>query len=90
MTAIPTVDISLASRACDAESVPGILEKLASFGKSPSVDRDDTRLEVLAIARALVLALETPRETMIKHNWAQVSSTGGYNSCFIADPGLNH
>lgn len=33
----------------------------------------ESRLALLASARALVQALETPRETMIKHIWAQPS-----------------
>lgn len=70
----PPVDIGIAIRACDPEAVPSILKQISSFGGSPSTDSDDTRLELLANARALVRALETPRETMIKHNWAQVCS----------------
>lgn len=68
----PIVDISTAVRACDRDAVPGILKELSSFGNTPSVEHDDTRLRMLASAKALVRALETPRETMIKHNWAQV------------------
>jgi len=66
------MDINIAIRACNPDAVPRILEDLLTFGKSPSVDQDDTRLAMLASARALVRALETPRETMIRHNWAQV------------------
>lgn len=66
------VDIDIAIRANDAKAVPTILKAVTSFGTSPSIDSDDSRLELLANARALVRALETPRETMIKHNWAQV------------------
>lgn len=68
----PHVDIGIAVRACNPDAVPRILGELLAFGTSPSVDKDDTRLAMLAHARALVRALETPRETMIQHNWAQV------------------
>jgi hypothetical protein len=65
-------DIDVAIRANDAGAVAGLLKELSSFGATPSVDEDDTRLALLTSARALVRALETPRETMLKHNWAQV------------------
>jgi hypothetical protein len=64
--------IDVAIRANDAGAVSGLLKELSSFGATPSVDEDDTRLALLTSARALVRALETPRETMLKHNWAQV------------------
>lgn len=68
----PPVDIAVALRPGDSTAVPKILEDISSFGSAPSVDHDNTRLGLLAKARELVRALETPRETMIKHNWAQV------------------
>lgn len=57
----------------DAESVPSTIEKINSLGKSFSREDNAGRLELLTEARRLVRALEMPRETMIKHNWAQVS-----------------
>lgn len=68
----PPVDMKVALTANDAGSVPKILRKINSFGDAPSVDNLSTRLSLLAQARDLVRALETPRETMIKHCWAQV------------------
>jgi hypothetical protein len=68
----PLVDVATASRPCDPEAVPGILKRIVSSGEAPSVDNDSVRLALLANARELVRALETPRETMIKHCWAQV------------------
>lgn len=66
------LDIGIAIRPCNPDAIPGLLKQLSSFGGTPPVERDDTRLSMLTSARALVRALETPRETMIKHNWAQV------------------
>jgi hypothetical protein len=68
----PLVDVATASRPCDPEAVPSILKRIVSSGETPSVDDDSVRLALLANARELVRALETPRETMIKHCWAQV------------------
>jgi hypothetical protein len=66
------VDIGTAIRACNPGAVPNILKELSSFGSAPAVDDDDVRVALLASAKALTRALETPRETMIQHNWAQV------------------
>jgi hypothetical protein len=68
----PLVDVATASRPCDPQAVPSILKRIVSSGETPSVDDDSVRLALLASARELVQALETPRETMIKHCWAQV------------------
>ncbi|KAF2646829.1 S-adenosyl-L-methionine-dependent methyltransferase [Massarina eburnea CBS 473.64] len=78
------LDISIAVRACDADAVPSVLERLSSFGKTPPVERDDIRLAMLADARTLVRALETPRETMIKHNWAQPACHAAITTCYNA------
>lgn len=70
----PPVDLSIALLPNDSIAVPEILKGISSFGDAPSIDKDETRLALLATARDLVRALETPRETMIKHCWAQVCS----------------
>ena len=57
----------------DAEQVTSTIETIQSLGKSFSASDNVSRLQLLAEARQLVRTLETPRETMIKHNWAQVS-----------------
>lgn len=58
----------------DAEKVASTIETIYSLGKSFSTSDNVSRLQLLAEARQLVRTLETPRETMIKHNWAQVSA----------------
>lgn len=59
------LDISFALSPNDPEGVPALIQNIASLGK----DHATHRLELLAEARALVRALETPQETMIKHLW---------------------
>jgi hypothetical protein len=66
------VDLGIAVCANDPSAVPSLLEKLSEFGGKPSVDHNDTRMAMLSHAKALVRALQTPRETMIEQNWAQV------------------
>jgi len=58
----------------DAGAVTSLIEELSSLGKGWAADGssdEDIRLNLLAKARALRNALETPRETMIRHCWAQ-------------------
>ncbi|KXJ96171.1 hypothetical protein Micbo1qcDRAFT_201488 [Microdochium bolleyi] len=68
-----TIDVKLTVSANDFSIVPDILGDISalSIGLYP----DDTKrcLRVLEKARELGRALETPRETMIKHTWAQLS-----------------
>ncbi|KAH6872037.1 O-methyltransferase-domain-containing protein [Thelonectria olida] len=66
-----TVDISVATAANNIEAVPSLLEKLAKKNESLQTISEQGRKELLSLARALVRSLETPRETMAKHCWAQ-------------------
>ncbi|KFX96913.1 hypothetical protein V490_03071 [Pseudogymnoascus sp. VKM F-3557] len=65
-----TVDASIALSPCDIDAVPGLLSQITKLSNG-SLKEDKARLEMLDNARALVRVLETPRETMIKHTWAQ-------------------
>ena len=66
-----TVDLTLATRPSDVEAVPGLVDELSSLVKNLRTGGDEARHDMLKKARALVDSLETPRETMIKHTWAQ-------------------
>jgi hypothetical protein len=68
------VDVNTALRACDPDAVPGILNGMLEHREQPLGEEENTRLALLAKARDLVRALESPRETMAKHLWAQVRS----------------
>jgi hypothetical protein len=65
-------DGGIAVHANDPAAIPKILEKFQELKRTQSVYNSYTRLDMLALARSLVAALETPRETTIKHNWVQV------------------
>ncbi|KAH8661162.1 S-adenosyl-L-methionine-dependent methyltransferase [Ilyonectria robusta] len=68
------IDISIASSPCDIGVVPSLLDDISALGKNLSGDDRDSRLALLEKARSLVRALETPRETMLKHCGAQTAS----------------
>jgi hypothetical protein len=70
----PAVDISVALKPNDLKVVPSLVQDITAFGEKASNGDEDARLQLVEKARSLVRALETPRETMIKHCWAQVRS----------------
>ena len=67
----PSAEVAISPN--DPTKIPSTIESIQSLGSSFSANDDAIRRQLLAEARNLVRALETPRETMIKHNWAQVS-----------------
>ncbi|KAK2008967.1 O-methyltransferase [Colletotrichum eremochloae] len=69
------LDVSVATRANEARSVTELSHAIGLLGKQFSPDKEEERLQLLKQARLLVQALETPRETMIKHCWAQPAAT---------------
>lgn len=59
--------------ATDPEAVSSLIKELSALGEGFSADSsEDLRLDLALKARTLWKALETPRETMIRHCWAQV------------------
>ncbi|KAK2049472.1 O-methyltransferase [Colletotrichum somersetense] len=68
------LDVSVATRPNDAESVAELSKAIGLLGEDYSPEKEEVRLQLLKQARSLVQALETPRETMIKHCWAQLSA----------------
>ncbi|KAK4232773.1 hypothetical protein C8A03DRAFT_39595 [Achaetomium macrosporum] len=73
-TKTPAVDISVALAPNDLKSVPGLVQDINSVAEKAAAGNENARLELVEKARSLVRALETPRETMIKHCWAQPSA----------------
>jgi len=81
------IDASIAALPCDIAAVPSLLDDIANLrtsfdtssgggGGAGPADRK-ARLALLAKARKLVQALETPRETMLKH-------VGAETACFFS------
>lgn len=66
-------EVSVTS-ATDAAAVSTLIKELSAEGTNFDENTDEeTRLSLCLKARALWKALETPRETMIRHCWGQVS-----------------
>ncbi|TDZ41284.1 O-methyltransferase mpaG [Colletotrichum trifolii] len=65
------IDASVALKACDLPAVNSHVKHINAVSDLVAAGDDASRLSMLASARSLVHALETPRETMIKHCWAQ-------------------
>ena len=63
---------TLAVSPCDTERVPNLVQDIARTAQS--CNEPGSRLQLLKAARSLVRALETPRETVIRLCWAEVSS----------------
>ncbi|KAI3539769.1 O-methyltransferase [Colletotrichum filicis] len=64
------VSVDMVTQPSNPKDVATLLNSINTLGAS-SLDNEQNRLNLLKQARLLVQALETPRETMIKHLWAQ-------------------
>ncbi|KAF4231161.1 hypothetical protein CNMCM8980_005112 [Aspergillus fumigatiaffinis] len=79
------VDVSIATEPNNLEAVPTLLKEITeSF--DAFITSNVGRTDLLAKCRTLVQSLETPRETMIYHCWAQTGAMAGLN--FGVDSGL--
>lgn len=74
-TMADAVDFSIAVRPNDIGAVPEIVKGIVDKASALSPGDETARHALLIQARSLVQALETPRETMTKHTWAQVRLT---------------
>lgn len=57
------------------EQIADLLQQVASHGQSYLVENPQARLKLFEAARALTYAVETPREKIIRHCWAEVCVT---------------
>ncbi|KAH6884397.1 S-adenosyl-L-methionine-dependent methyltransferase [Thelonectria olida] len=80
------VDVSIALKANDAAAVPDLIKEITALGKGFNADDDQARIKLAMKARTLWKSLETPRETMIRHLWAEPSVMCALNGTF--DKGL--
>lgn len=71
---MPAFDASIITQPSDAKAVPDLINDIANLsGPVLGTWDDEARQALRDKARELMLALETPRETMIRHSWADVS-----------------
>jgi hypothetical protein len=80
------VDVAIAISPNDIGAVPNLLQQITTGVDALSAGGDEARHDLLVKARTLVQALETPRETMVKHTWAQTGAIAGLS--FGVDSGL--
>lgn len=66
------IDVSIAISPNNIDAVPDLVKEINASAEALATDGDAARHELIIKARSLVQALETPRETMVKHTWAQV------------------
>lgn len=65
------VCLSIATEPNNIEEAPRLLREITELFDS-GLNSNEGRKELLRKCRNLVQALETPRETMVNHCWAQV------------------
>jgi hypothetical protein len=72
MASNPTDIEGLALSSNLPDTVPDLLQTVASHGKDLIAQDPEARLKLLEAARSLTYALETPREAIIRHCWSEV------------------
>ncbi|KAH8669209.1 S-adenosyl-L-methionine-dependent methyltransferase [Ilyonectria robusta] len=68
------VDISIVTTPNNINAVSSLLDELRKGHEALPAKGDEGRKDLLLLARTLVQSLETPRETMAKHCWAQTAA----------------
>lgn len=74
-------DIAIALAPNNLEAVPRLLEEITAGVEALETGGDAARHDLAIKARTMMLALEAPRETMIKHVWGQVSCVSRITPC---------
>jgi hypothetical protein len=75
MASTSPIDTSIAAQPNDINAVAGLVKELQAGVDGLASGGDAARHDLLIKARTLMQALETPRETMVKHCWGQVSNS---------------
>ncbi|KAF5007202.1 hypothetical protein FDECE_6464 [Fusarium decemcellulare] len=76
-----TVDLSLATRANNLQAVPNLVEDIKVLSKNLEAGSENVRHELFLKARSLVQSLQTPRELMLQHTWADPGLNAALISC---------
>lgn len=66
-------DVSIALKAANIDAVPSLIKDINSLSGGLDNDDSEARLKLMAKAKSLWQSLETPRETMLRHTWAEPS-----------------
>jgi hypothetical protein len=73
-TKMDSLDVASVVLPNDLDAVPSLVSDISAKGETLAQTKDATlipRLELLAKVRELERALQTPREMMIQHLWAE-------------------
>ena len=64
---------SVDATAYDSRAVPALIEEVGNLGKNfLAGSEENARIQLVNATRKLILALETPRDTMMRHCYADV------------------
>ncbi|SPJ72164.1 related to O-methyltransferase [Fusarium torulosum] len=80
---IAVIDVE---KPCNLAAIPQLLDDLVSIAGALNSGDMNTRQELLIKLRTLTSAIETPRETVMRHCWTMTSSIGALS--FGVDNGL--
>lgn len=67
------LDLSLATRPSNLTAVDGLILDINDLQKKLVEGDEETRHELVIKTRSLLQSLQTPREQMVQHTWADVS-----------------
>lgn len=67
------LDLSVATRASNLDAVSGLIQDINKLHAVFKDGGEETRHELILKARSLLHSLQTPRELMVQHTWADVS-----------------
>lgn len=67
------LDLSLATRPNNFMAVGGLIQDINDLQKNLVEGDEETRHELVIKTRSLLQSLQTPREQMVQHIWADVS-----------------
>ncbi|KAG0158638.1 O-methyltransferase, family 2 [Penicillium digitatum] len=80
------MDLLIATHPNNAEAIPKLLNEVVESVNNLTTGTDQDRKDTLVKCRALALAIETPRETMVDHCWGQMGTIAAIG--FGVDAGL--
>lgn len=68
---------------CNLEAVPELVKAVVSAADALNSGTIDARQDLLVKLRTLTSAVETPRETMLKHCWTMVRQWISFKVCQV-------
>ncbi|KAJ0324477.1 hypothetical protein COL5a_007741 [Colletotrichum fioriniae] len=82
------LDLSLATRPSNLTAVDGLILDINDLQKKLVEGDEETRHELVIKTRSLLQSLQTPREQMVQHTWADPQKVGALAETLRVDPVL--